>query len=74
LGESTEDDIFEQNARRERLAESPKTHRSGGEGKDGKEDAKEERRDGPVTEQPLPPPEMTVPTTNVTKPDTNEAK
>jgi len=56
------------------MADSPKMHQSGNGAQDGKEDGKEERREGPVTEQPLPPPEMTVPTINVTKPDTNEAK
>lgn len=74
MGESTEDDVFEENARNQRVAGSSKKHQNGSEDKSGKESEEEGRGDGPVTEQPVPPPPMTAPTTTVTKPDTDEAK
>jgi len=74
LGESTEDDVFEENARRQRLADSSKKLQNGSRDEtEGKN--KEEGGDRAVTEQPVASPTMTtVPTITVTKPDTDEAK
>lgn len=65
-GESTEDDEFEETARRQRLAES---------GGKGENEIGKEGGDGPVTQQPATPPPMTTATsTNVTKASTDETK
>jgi len=74
LGESTEDDVFEENARKERVANSSKKDKSGSQDKSGKEGEEEGRGNAPVTEQPVPPPAMAAPTITVTKPEMDEAK
>ena len=77
MGESTEDDVFEENARKQRVADSHKQRQRGREGKNGKESEEEGRGDVPVpvTEQPDASPTMTAAmTTNEVKPDTDEAK
>lgn len=79
MGESTEDDVFEENARKERVADSHKKRQRGREGKNGKKSEEEERGDVPVsvpvTEQPDASPTMTAAmTSNEVKPDTDEAK
>ena len=74
MGESTEDDVFEENARKERVANSSKKHQNGSEDKGGKEGEEEGRKDGPVTEQPVPPPAMAAPAITVTEPAMDEAK
>ena len=78
LGESTEDDVFEETARKQRLAKSSKKgqNQNGNEDKSGKEN-EEEGGNEQVTEQPAASPEMTAAaptTTTVTKPGADEVK
>jgi hypothetical protein len=61
-GESTEDDVFEQDARRER---SKKPTGAGGDDEKGVKGNESEGGDKPVNEQPLASPEMTAPATEV---------
>jgi len=70
LGESTEDDVFEENARRQRVADSPK------ELPNGSGESKEEGGgDRAVAEQPAASPAMTtVASTTAVKPDSDEVK
>jgi len=58
LGESTEDDAFEHDARRKRAADSSKKPRD----QNGNE-VEGEGRNEPVSEQPVAPPEMNATTT-----------
>ena len=78
LGEATEDDEFEVEARKRRLADSSsKKHQDGSGDKNG--EGSEGEGNGTVTEQPGASPEMAATTTEAkntttTKPDTDEAK
>lgn len=73
MGEATEDDVFEEDARRQRVADSSKKHQNG-------KVESEAGGDEAVSEQPTASPEMTPTTaatttaTTPTKPDTDEAK
>jgi len=73
-GEPTEDDVFEEEARNRRLANSSsKEHQNGDADKNG--EGTEGGGDAAVTEQPGASPEMAATTTTTaTKPDTDEAK